>query len=149
MSLFKGSSNPKFAGCALVFAFEAIGDLELDTQQLSAEETSRMAVTAATAAEACGHDGLSVEEFVDQMAAWAEWIRQSQPSFEKIIGSLVTAGNTLKANWRDDSRKEHFLTGIMAIAAADGTVTDNEKKLLLHVATLIDATDVLMKMFED
>jgi phage/plasmid-associated DNA primase len=147
MSVFNAATDSKFAGCAVVFAFEAMGDLELDDQVLTDEETKAMTVVAAIAAESCGHSGLTYGEFGEKYAAWQQWLSQNG-SVEKVIGSMITAGNTLKANWKDQKRKKDFLNALMILGASDDTVTDNEKRMVLHVAALIDGTDALMEIFE-
>ena len=147
MSVFQGASHSKYAGCAVVFAFETLGDLELDTQDLTPEEGQKMTVTAAIASESCGHDGLTMKEFLGQFEAWKQWIAAGNGSVEKVIGTMITAGATLKSNWKDQQRKKDFLQGLMLLGMADGTVTDTEKKMVLHVAALIDGTDALMELF--
>lgn len=172
---YSGASDSRLAGCALAFAFQTIGDLEAESHEVTQAKAEKMFRIAAIGAKSTGHEDLTYEEFKDEHGRWliglsapmvAAALEQADDDETgtdrcseahdpatccpdcagRVVEVLEAAATTLKSNWKHQDAKKSLLKQLMLLAEADGTVTNNEKQMVFHVANLIDGKSALQEL---
>ena len=144
MSTFESATTKKYAGLSLAFAFEALGDIELasEDRDLTPNEAEWLKQVAVVCAESCS-ETITHGEVDEQWHMWKTYMSDGA-GYQGCIPTIMEASEFLKENgtWTS-ARKTELMIAVMRLGTADDTVTDNEKKMLGLIALLMDAKSEL------
>lgn len=139
MAIFPSATSKKFAGLSVAFAFEALGDLELPTEEqvLAEDEVNWMKQLAVVCAEACG-ETLTHGDVGTQFDLWKAYL--ANEGMKGCIPTIMEATEFLKQNgtWSSTAKAE-LMTAVIGLAMGDGKATDNERNLVKLLAAIMDA----------